>query len=99
MSGEGFIALSTELFDEGYQYILSEHLLCQDTLEQYFSHQRHRTGSNNNPTMAEFLNNSLLLNTTKQVALAPKRGNTTSQSSAIKIDSTPVPKRKKKHNK
>ena len=37
----------------------------------------------------------LLLNTTKQVALAPKRGNTTSQSSAIKIDSTPVPKRKK----
>ena len=45
--------------------------------------------------MAEFLNNSLLLNTTKQVALAPKRGNTTSQSSAIKIDSTPVPKRKK----
>ena len=45
--------LSKDLLAEGYEFILSEKLLCQDSHEQYFSKQCYSTGGNNNPSMVE----------------------------------------------
>ena len=51
-----FTALGKTLHNEGYQFLLTDKLLCQDSLEQYFGHQRGGTGSNNAPTMSEYVN-------------------------------------------
>ena len=47
-----FLALDKTLHNKGYQFLLTNKLLCQDSLEQYFEHQRGGTGSNNAPTMS-----------------------------------------------
>ena len=47
-------------------YILSE-VFCQDPLERYFSQQRHRGGSNDNPTVQQFRQNSQILMQQQQV--------------------------------
>lgn len=44
----------------GVQYILSE-VFSQDPLERYFSKQRHRCGSNDNPTAAQVPYNAATL--------------------------------------
>ena len=54
--GNSFIKLSQELLNEGYEFILTEKLLCQDPTEQYFSKVRDSTGSNSPLTMAQFNN-------------------------------------------
>ena len=42
------------------QYLLSE-VFSQDPLERYFSRQRHRGGSNDNPTAAQVPHNAATL--------------------------------------
>ena len=59
--------LSKDLLAEGYEFILSEKLLCQDSLEQYFSKQRYSTGGNNNPSMVEVVDYNRLDNVCQSV--------------------------------
>ena len=89
--------LCPDLLSAGYEYILTEKLLCQDPVEQYFSQQRNATGSNNAPTMAEFLNYNRLHSVAKSAATS-LQGNcsTGPKSKAITVTNEPVPKRKRK---
>lgn len=94
--GRSFVDLTRELLQEGYKYVLSEHLTCQDAVEQYFAKQRDATGGNNAPNTKEFLTNNILFQVTKQTAIAPSTGNTNTETGPIEIDDTPLPKKKKK---
>lgn len=55
--------------------MLSERLLCQDQVEQYFASQRQRGGSNNAPTTNTYLKQAVVMKTTKAVSLPVKTGN------------------------
>ena len=82
-----------------FQFLLTDKLLCQDSLEQYFGHQRGGTGSNNAPTMSEYVNSSrLITNTiTQKVEAGIAKGNCTQLSKdVIIINDEPLPKRKRK---
>ena len=79
-----------------YRYIFS-----QDPLENYFGKQRQRGRRNENPNFQQCLTNAATLRVQGSVALHPVRGNCRRKrqididESAI-IDSTPLPKRKRK---
>ena len=47
-----FTELAPKLLNDGLEYVLSE-VFSQDPLEAYFSRQRHRGGSCDNPTVPE----------------------------------------------
>ena len=47
-----FTELAPKLLNDGLQYLLSE-VFSQDPLEAYFSRQRHRGGSCDNPTVLD----------------------------------------------
>jgi hypothetical protein len=68
--------LSKELLSEGYQYLLTEKMLCQDPLEQFFAKQRDGTGSNNAPTVAQVLNFNRVHSVTRSIEYDLKTGNT-----------------------
>ena len=51
---------------EGVQYLLSE-VFSQDPLERYFSKQRHRGGSCENPSMHQFPYNASTLHQQKSI--------------------------------
>ncbi len=58
---KSFIELAPKLLDgEGFQCILSE-AFSQDPLEAFFSRQRHRGGSCDNPRVQEFYDNTAAL--------------------------------------
>ena len=76
--------------------------LCQDPLENYFGCQRQRGGTNDNPTVNEFQNNTQALRVINSLCRGPVRGNCRGSSSSsssgknISIDITaPIPKRRK----
>jgi hypothetical protein len=95
-TGLSFIGLSKQLLREGFRFILTEKLLCQDSLEQYFSKQRAGTGSNNAPSMAQFLSFNRLHTVTREVETDIARGNCTRLSKGnMIINDTPLPKRKR----
>ena len=100
VSSEGlsYISLAKELLSEGYKYILSEKLVCQDPLEQLFAAQRGAGGSNHNPTLEEFNRALLVRENTKAVGINPRRGNCRGgvKETTIEIDETPLHKRPKK---
>ena len=56
-----FIDLSKELFDEGADFILSEKF-SQDPLEEQSSAHRRISGTNENPSLAQFAQQSIALN-------------------------------------
>ena len=91
-----FLALDKTLHNKGYQFLLTDKLLCQN-LEQYFGHQRGGTGSNNAPTMSEYVNSSRLITITQKVEAGIAKGNCTQLSKdEIIINDEPLPKRKRK---
>ena len=91
------MALDKTLHNEGYQILLTNKLLCQDSLEQYFGHQRGGTGSNNAPTMSEYVNSSRLITITQKVEAGIAKGNCTQLSKdVIIINNESLPKRKRK---
>ena len=91
------MALGKTLLNEGYQFLLTEKLLCQDSLEQYFGHQLAGTGSNNAPTMSKFVNSSRLITITQEAEAGIAKGNCTRLSKDVMIiNDEPLPKRKRK---
>ena len=97
--GYSFISLGKTLLEEGYDFILSEKILCQDPLEQYFSKQRDSTGSNNNPTMAQVLNYNRLHNVCQSVEVELSGNCThTTAKSGIQINNEPLKKRPRSKN-
>lgn len=61
-------------FQNGVKFLLSERF-CQDTVEIFFSQQRAKGGRSDNPTVKQFLENTVSLRIQKSAALAPIRGN------------------------
>ena len=59
-----FIDLSKELFDEGADFILSEKF-SQDPLEEQCLAHRRISGTNENPSLVQFAQQSIALNVTK----------------------------------
>jgi hypothetical protein len=80
---------------EGVKCFLSERL-SQDPLEKYFGKQRQCGGSNDNPNVKQFLENAAALRMVNSVALDPVRGNIIASNKEVKIDETPISKRKAK---
>ena len=70
-----FIDLSKELFDEGAKFILSEKF-SQDPIEQEFSAHRRMSGANENPSLAQFGQQTIALNVIKTDLISDLRGNT-----------------------
>lgn len=97
VSGSSFIGLTKQLLEEGYDFILTEKVFCQDPIKQYFSRQRDGTGHNNNPTMSQVLSYNRL-HTVCQSAEIALNGNCTNRSKGglSVINNDPLPKRKKK---
>ena len=82
------------LKQKGVKFLLSERF-CQDPVEEFFGHQRSRGGRNDNPTVKQFLENTVSLRTQKSAALAPMRGNCRKRPSerVIEVDEMPLKKR------
>ena len=83
----------------GVKYLLSERL-CQDPLESFFGKQHGCGGRNDNPTVKQFLDNTVSLRVQGSAALDPVRGNCRKRRQTVPfIDETPLPKRKRKRKK
>ena len=86
------------LQQDGVKFLLSERF-CQDPVEEFFSHQRSRGGHNDNPTVKQFLENTVSLRIQKSAALAPLRANCSRkrprQERIIEVDDTPLHKRRR----
>ena len=84
------------LRQEGVKFLLSERF-CQDPVEIFFSQQRSRGGHSDNPTVKQFLENTVSLRIQKSAALAPIRGNCSRRKSKrerqeIEVDNTQLQK-------
>ena len=82
-------------------FFLSERI-SQDPIENYFGRQRARGGQNEHPTMQQCLYNAAALRTQKSIASDPVRGNCSRKrrlADEFQIDSTPLPKRKRRSSK
>ena len=92
---KSFVELARYLLNqEGVSYLLSEHF-NQDPLEQFFGKQRAQGARCDNPTIQQFMKNSVSIRQQKSASLAPLRGNSTRRSSQLVIDDTPLPKRRR----
>ena len=91
-----FVELVTVLFQvPGVSFLLSEKF-SQDPLESYFGKQRYKGGRNNNPSVKEFVDNTVSLRVQGSAALEPLRGNsTTKRNPSPLLDDAPLPKRKR----
>ena len=91
-----FCELAPKLISED-KYLLSE-VFCQDPLERYFSKLRHREGGNENPTVAQFYNNSAILMQRQQVRsdLTTMNIEPTSVSTLTSSALQPLPERHRK---
>lgn len=83
------------LHQPGVQFVLSERF-CQDPLESFFGNQRARGGRNDNPTVRQFLDNTVSLRVQGSAALNPVRGNCGKRPIEKTADETPLPKRPRK---
>jgi len=85
------------LRQKGVQYLFSERF-CQDPVEAFFGKQRACGGRNDNPTVKQFIDNTVSLRLQGSVALDPVRGNCREKrrKKKVVIDETPLPKRKRK---
>ena len=92
-----FIDLSKELFDEGADFILSEKF-SQDPLEEQFSAHRRISGTNENPSLVKFAQQSIALNVIKSDLISDLRGNTKGKPdnrAPIDITDTRIPRKRK----
>ena len=80
----------------GVKYLLSE-VFCQDPLERYFSRQRHRGGSNDNPTASQVPYNANTLVQQQAMYRDVKTMNVEAMSNLSCVDalSEPLPKKKR----
>ena len=81
-------------------FILSERF-SQDPIENYFGKQRSRGGRNEHPNLQQCMTNAGALRMQGSIALDPVRGNSSrkrwiNNDESIAIDSTPLPKRKRR---
>ena len=84
------------LRQSGVKYLLSERF-CQDPVEAFFGKQRASGGRNDNPTVKQFLDNTVSLRVQGSSALDPVWGNCRRRKQHTEIhDETPLPKRKRK---
>ena len=96
---KSFVELGPQLLKlPGVQYLLSE-VFSQDPLERYFSRQRHRGGSNENPTACQVPYNAATLVQQQSIYRDLKTMNVESDQPGIKLQvvSQPLPKRPRKH--
>ena len=85
------------LTQPGIKFILSERF-SQDPVELFFWKQRAQGGRNDNPTVHQFLKNTVSLRIQSTVATDPTRGNCRMGSrykDDTPFDETPLPKRRK----
>lgn len=89
--------LCKELLSEGYNYIKTEKLVCQDNLEQHFAHQRQAGGTNRAPTSASYINNEKRFSVLREMQLPSRSGNCRGGviSAPRKVDNTKLPTGKK----
>jgi len=91
----------------GVKSILSNRLCCQDSLEQFFGKQRQQGGTNDNPNIQQFENNTSTLRIANSFTLASFHGNCSrsqqakkhecpSNISVGKLTDLPLPKRIRK---
>ena len=74
-------------------YLLSNRF-NQDPLEEFFGIRRCHGGRCENPTVQQFIKNSVAIRIQKSAALAPIRGNCRrKRRTEITVDDTPLPKR------
>ncbi len=79
----------------GVTCVLSERF-CQDPLESFFGKQRYKDGRNENPSVKEFIDNTVSLRVQGSAALEPLRGNYSRKRNApALVDWAPLPKRKR----
>lgn len=80
----------------GAKYLLSE-VFSQDPLERYFSKQRHKGGSNDNPTVEEFRTNTATLVQQQSVHKDLKTMNVEASCSQLDVSAVfqPLPKRRR----
>ena len=98
LTGKPFISLARELLQEGYQFILSERLVCQDSVENFFGKQRQALGGNNAPTVAQVQQSNRIFSVTHAAETAIRRGNVRlHKEDNCGLDDTPLPKRKRRH--
>ena len=97
---KSFIEMTKYLLpeEESDLFLLSEKV-SQDPIENYFGRQRARGGRNENPILQKCVHNAAALRLQKSLSLDPVRGNCRRKRlnySTEIIDSTPLPKRKRK---
>ena len=80
------------LREPGVKFVLSERF-CQDPLESFFGNQRARGGRNDNPTVQQFIDNTVSLRVQGSAALDPVRGNCGKRPFEMTVDEEPLPKR------
>ena len=100
-TGRSFVMLAKELLVENdcRIYILSERLLCQDNIEQYFASQRSRGGTNNSLTASSYSLNERNLSITRDLQIPSTSGNCRGgvlKAVPTKVDNTTLPKKRKK---
>ena len=90
-----FTELSRQLIDEGYEFVLSERLVCQDSLEQHFSHTRASCGSNSMPTLNNVYQIDNIQAVARNIRLTTTKGNPSRSASIGALSDAPLVKRKK----
>lgn len=90
-----FVALAKELLSEGYDYILSQKLVCQDAVEQFFANHRQACGANSAPTLADVVNNTHLFKVAAEVSVSKGRNCKVDEEPVVV--NTPLDKRRRKH--
>lgn len=94
---KSFVEVTKHLLKQpGVKYVLSERF-CQDPLESFFGRQRSAGGRNSNPTVKQFIDNTVSLRVQGSAALAQIRGNCRKRplEKNTKVDNTPLPKRRR----
>ena len=92
-----FVEVTTQLLSvPGVTYLLSERF-NQDPVEAFFGKQRYKGRRSDNPSVKEFLDNTVSLRVQGSAALEPLRGNCNRKRKLpLSVDDAPLPKRKRK---
>ena len=94
---KSFVELARYLLSiDGVRYLLSERF-NQDALEEFFGMQRGHGGRCDNPTIMQFIKNTVSLRIQKSAVLPPAQGNCgRKRTKDIMVDDTPLLKRRRK---
>ena len=88
---KSFVELAKYLLEQdGVQYILSERF-NRDPIEEFFGQQRGHGGSCDNPSVDQFLKNTVSLRVQGSVTSAPERGNCRKRNTDTDVNSNSLP--------